>query len=295
MSKYRKGVGRGGIWHHKVFQDNKINIRSLARKGGLISIQIKYPGYDGKFDMTLMRIAGFLILIPTPGVLNSDAQTLMLVKAERQGKELKVYWEQVIGERSSVVGKSISIMANDKTLLQNTTSKTATKKRVIDDVNEFVPLEESKSPSPLKKMKSVARIRDENVLLSDRISALEKTILPRGEEFSMDNKNKLDRHNCITEIRKLINAIDNKETVFNYPPFISEELRKIESLTDDNKKQSLEKQIEQTKEELTKQNIELKKQMESIMKYNKEEQNYLEKKIDQTKEELTQQLKQQMY
>ncbi|GBB99229.1 hypothetical protein RclHR1_00890021 [Rhizophagus clarus] len=119
---------------------------------------------------------------------------------------------------------------------------------------------------------AVARIRDENVLLSDRISALEKTILPRGEEFSMDNKNKLDRHN-----------------------WCNEELRKIESLTDDNKKQSLEKQIEQTKEELTKQNIELKKQMESIMKYNKEEQNYLEKKIDQTKEELTQQLKQQMY
>ncbi|GES76041.1 hypothetical protein GLOIN_2v1027721 [Rhizophagus clarus] len=149
-------------------------------------------------------------------------------------------------------------MANDKTLLQNTTSKTATKNHVIDNVNGFVPLEESKSPLPLKKMK------------------LNTNDIP------------------ITEIRKLINAIDNKETVFNYPPFISEELRKIESLTDDNKKQSLEKQIEQTKEELTKQNIELKKQMESIMKYNKEEQNYLEKKIDQMKEEITKQLKQQM-
>ncbi|GBB96602.1 hypothetical protein RclHR1_27960001, partial [Rhizophagus clarus] len=96
----------------------------------------------------------------------------------------------------------------------------------------------------------------------------------------------------VTEIRKLINAIDNKQTVFNYPPFISKELRDIVVLTNDNEKQKkeelvqelkekinelkkqnnkLEKQIEQTKEELTKQNVELKQQMEQqmerIMKY----------------------------
>src|ERR1043165_8520711 len=92
----------------------------------------------------------------------------------------------------------------------------------------------------------------------------------------------------VTEIRKLINAIDNKLTVFNYSSLISEKLREIVVLTNDNKKQTkeelvqelkkkmneleqkmetkLEKQIEHTKE-FAKQNVELKEQIECIMKY----------------------------
>ncbi|PKY23319.1 hypothetical protein RhiirB3_505588 [Rhizophagus irregularis] len=125
----------------------------------------------------------------------------------------------------------------------------------------------------------------------------------------------------ITKIRKLTNAIDNKQTVFNYPPFISEKLRKVVGLTDDNNK--LERKIDQTKEELTKQNVELKQQMECIMKYigieqdnkkekdseekqyseeeqdskediKKKQDNKLEKQIKQTKEELTRELKEKM-
>ncbi|PKY37492.1 hypothetical protein RhiirA4_450354 [Rhizophagus irregularis] len=136
----------------------------------------------------------------------------------------------------------------------------------------------------------------------------------------------------VTEIRKLINAIDNEQTVFIYPPIISEKLRKLVVLTNEEEQNNkLEKQIEQTKdeftkqnielkqhikEELTKQNVELKQQMERIMKYigieqdneneeeqdnkeqdNKEEQDNELEQIEQTKEELLRQnfsLKQQM-
>ncbi|CAG8609704.1 4044_t:CDS:2 [Rhizophagus irregularis] len=106
----------------------------------------------------------------------------------------------------------------------------------------------------------------------------------------------------VTEARKLINAIDNEQTVFNYPPLISEELRNLVVLADDNNK--LENKIDQTKEEL-------KQQMEFIMKNigvekdneeeqdseEKEQENKLEKQMEQTKEELPKQhvgLKQQM-
>ncbi|RGB35518.1 hypothetical protein C1646_667677 [Rhizophagus diaphanus] len=65
----------------------------------------------------------------------------------------------------------------------------------------------------------------------------------------------------VTEIRKLINAIDNNQTVFNYPPIISEKLRKLVVLTDDDNK--LEKKIDQ----LTRQNDELKQQNKRIMKF----------------------------
>ncbi|GBC08630.1 hypothetical protein RclHR1_08270007 [Rhizophagus clarus] len=111
----------------------------------------------------------------------------------------------------------------------------------------------------------------------------------------------------ITEIRKLINAIDNKQTVFNYPPLISKKLRELVVLTDVKKqtKEELAQELKEKMDELTNQNVELKQQMEhinqqmdkfeqqveNIMKYNKGQQNHLEKKIDQTKEELTQQLK----
>ncbi|GES83825.1 hypothetical protein GLOIN_2v1842993 [Rhizophagus clarus] len=83
----------------------------------------------------------------------------------------------------------------------------------------------------------------------------------------------------ITEIRKLINAIDNEQTVFNYPPVISKKLRELVVLTDNNKKQTkeiaqelnkLEKQVEQTKEEFTKQNVELKQQIKKLTKQNVE-------------------------
>ncbi|CAB4412629.1 unnamed protein product [Rhizophagus irregularis] len=87
----------------------------------------------------------------------------------------------------------------------------------------------------------------------------------------------------ITEIRKLINAIDNEQTVFNYPPFISKKLRELVAFSDDNNK--LEKKIDQLtkqnvklkeelikqnielKEELLKQNVELKQQLERIINY----------------------------
>ncbi|CAB4444692.1 unnamed protein product [Rhizophagus irregularis] len=107
----------------------------------------------------------------------------------------------------------------------------------------------------------------------------------------------------VTEIRKLINAIDNNQTVFNYPPIISEKLRKLVVLTDDDNK--LEKKIDQ----LTRQNAELKQQNKRIMKFigveqdnkeekdSKKEQNSEKKQdseeeqdnklIEQTKEELT--------
>ncbi|UZO27715.1 uncharacterized protein OCT59_019904 [Rhizophagus irregularis] len=76
----------------------------------------------------------------------------------------------------------------------------------------------------------------------------------------------------ITEIRKLINAIDNEQTVFNYPPFISKKLRELVAFSDDNNK--LEKKIDQLtkqniefKEDLIKQNVELKQQLERIINY----------------------------
>ncbi|GES73543.1 hypothetical protein GLOIN_2v1784920 [Rhizophagus clarus] len=72
----------------------------------------------------------------------------------------------------------------------------------------------------------------------------------------------------ITEIRKLINAIDNKQTVFNYPPLVSKELRNTVVLTDDNKKQTKEDLAQELKEkmdELTKQNVELTQQLKNIM------------------------------
>ncbi|GES87350.1 hypothetical protein GLOIN_2v1784920 [Rhizophagus clarus] len=128
----------------------------------------------------------------------------------------------------------------------------------------------------------------------------------------------------VTEIRKLINAIDNKQTVFNYPPYISDGLKKIILLTDDFKKHMKEKlakgqldkleqkmveEIDRAKRILTNRNDELKQQMERIMKHigveqdnkkekdNEEQDNKLEKQIEQTEEKLTKQnveLKQQM-
>ncbi|RGB31419.1 hypothetical protein C1646_709067 [Rhizophagus diaphanus] len=65
----------------------------------------------------------------------------------------------------------------------------------------------------------------------------------------------------ITKIRKLINAIDNEQTVFNYSSFISKKLRELVVFSDDNNK--LEKKVDQ----LTKQNIELKQQIECIINY----------------------------
>ncbi|PKK67604.1 hypothetical protein RhiirC2_713981 [Rhizophagus irregularis] len=125
----------------------------------------------------------------------------------------------------------------------------------------------------------------------------------------------------ITKIRKLINAIDNEQTVFNYPPFISKKLRELVAISDDNNK--LEKKIEQLtkqnvelkeklieqnvklKEELTKQNVELKddlinqniKLKEELIKQNIELKEDLIKQNDEFKKELIKQnveLKQQM-
>ncbi|PKY62150.1 hypothetical protein RhiirA4_488146 [Rhizophagus irregularis] len=46
----------------------------------------------------------------------------------------------------------------------------------------------------------------------------------------------------VTEVRKLINAIDNEQTVFNYPPFISEKLRDLVVLTNNKKQDTNEEQ-----------------------------------------------------
>ncbi|UZO01477.1 uncharacterized protein OCT59_012575 [Rhizophagus irregularis] len=110
----------------------------------------------------------------------------------------------------------------------------------------------------------------------------------------------------LTEVRKLINAIDNKLTVFNYPPIIDKELRKLVVLNNDNKKQDNEEEqnnkLEKKMDQLTKQNVKLKQQMRCIMKYidsekeqdsdedsEKEQNNKLEEQIEQTKEELPKQ------
>ncbi|GES75057.1 hypothetical protein GLOIN_2v1842993 [Rhizophagus clarus] len=94
----------------------------------------------------------------------------------------------------------------------------------------------------------------------------------------------------LTEIRKLLNAIDNKQTVFNYPPVISKELRKLVVLTNYNK---LEEKIEQTKIELTRNFDKLiEEKIKSIQQDNEKKQNNeLEKQIKQSKDELTQELK----
>ncbi|PKY38559.1 hypothetical protein RhiirA4_451568 [Rhizophagus irregularis] len=105
----------------------------------------------------------------------------------------------------------------------------------------------------------------------------------------------------ITEIRKLLNAIDNEQTVFNYPPFVSEKLRKLVVLTNDNKKQTKEELTQELKE----QNNKLEKKIDRIIKYigieqdseedkKKKQDNKLEKQIKQTKEELTRELKEKM-
>ncbi|PKY56327.1 hypothetical protein RhiirA4_476554, partial [Rhizophagus irregularis] len=111
----------------------------------------------------------------------------------------------------------------------------------------------------------------------------------------------------LTEVRKLINAIDNKLTVFNYPPIIGEKLRWLVVLNNDNKKQDNEEEqnikLEKKIDQLTKQNVKLKQQMRCIMKYidsekeqdsdeedsEKEQNNKLEEQIEQTKEELPKQ------
>ncbi|CAB5362915.1 unnamed protein product [Rhizophagus irregularis] len=67
----------------------------------------------------------------------------------------------------------------------------------------------------------------------------------------------------VTEARKLINAIDNEQTVFNYPPFISEKLRNLVVLTNDNNK-LVENKIDQTKEELKQQMDKLTQQMDKL-------------------------------
>ncbi|CAB4428295.1 unnamed protein product [Rhizophagus irregularis] len=126
----------------------------------------------------------------------------------------------------------------------------------------------------------------------------------------------------ITNIRKLINAIDNEQTEFNYPPIISKKLRELVVLSDNNDNK-LERKINQTKEELTKQNVELKQQIECIIKYigieqdnkkekdseekqyseeeqdskedkKKKQDNKLEKQIKQTKEGFRRELKEKM-
>src|SRR4051794_22176800 len=69
----------------------------------------------------------------------------------------------------------------------------------------------------------------------------------------------------VTEVRKLINAFDNDKTSFTYPPFISEDLRKIVELPEDTNegtKNKREKQMDHLKNEFNVQINELKEQMD---------------------------------
>ncbi|GES79935.1 hypothetical protein GLOIN_2v1882411 [Rhizophagus clarus] len=93
----------------------------------------------------------------------------------------------------------------------------------------------------------------------------------------------------VAEIRELINAIDNYMTVFNHPPIISERLKKLVIFPDDNKQEKNNKL-----EELTKQNVELKQQIESIIKYIGVKDKKDNKLVEQTKEELPRELKEKM-
>src|SRR3954470_19697116 len=69
----------------------------------------------------------------------------------------------------------------------------------------------------------------------------------------------------VEEVRKLINAIDDKKTEFNYPPFISKKLRDLVEIPEPIElQQKIDDKFKQSNSELIQANNELKLQMKDI-------------------------------
>ena len=80
----------------------------------------------------------------------------------------------------------------------------------------------------------------------------------------------------VEDVHKLINAIDDKKTYFNSPPFISEKLRELVGIpkpiefqqqfekVENNLKQQIENKLEQAKEQTENKLNELKQQMQDM-------------------------------
>src|ERR1044072_7307056 len=86
----------------------------------------------------------------------------------------------------------------------------------------------------------------------------------------------------VEEVRKLINAIDDKKTKFNSSPFISKKLRELVGTSEPIE---LQQQIE---DKLKRSHDELQQQIEDKLEQSKDE---LQNKLEQTKNELKQQMK----
>ncbi|POG65465.1 hypothetical protein GLOIN_2v1880570 [Rhizophagus irregularis DAOM 181602=DAOM 197198] len=89
------------------------------------------------------------------------------IKIERRGQGLKTYWEKLIREYSSVT-ENQQKNAQWITILHHLHTK-----------KEFVQNEDDEA---------VARLENENISLNNRIPTLERIILGRRDEFSMNNK-----------------------------------------------------------------------------------------------------------
>ena len=93
----------------------------------------------------------------------------------------------------------------------------------------------------------------------------------------------------VSEVQRLINAIDNNKTEFTYSPIISEKLRELVKIPEPEKK--LADELKQQ----TKNMNELKKQLDNGLEQQEENMdnkfNQLNNEIKQTKDELKQQIK----
>ncbi|CAB4447058.1 unnamed protein product [Rhizophagus irregularis] len=72
----------------------------------------------------------------------------------------------------------------------------------------------------------------------------------------------------VSKVRKLINAIDDDKTEFNYPPFISKELRSLVVINDKVREEKLNKTTNELKEEFERQINDLKKHIQELLKDN---------------------------
>ncbi|RGB30691.1 hypothetical protein C1646_765001 [Rhizophagus diaphanus] len=72
----------------------------------------------------------------------------------------------------------------------------------------------------------------------------------------------------VSKVRKLINAIDNNKTDFNYPPFISKELRSLVATEDKFREEKLNETKNELKDEFERQINELKKHIQELLKDN---------------------------
>ncbi|PKY46264.1 hypothetical protein RhiirA4_461087 [Rhizophagus irregularis] len=109
-----------------------------------------------KSDYTRLRTKEnywVLILVPTPGVLNSGAQTLLLVEKERQGEGLKAYWEKLIKDYN-VHNVDYYYESNEE--LAYIIRKLIRKNEVLQE--------------------GISELRNENLILNNRIDNLERII-----------------------------------------------------------------------------------------------------------------------